>query len=177
MSVLQKSLRTSSGKILTIRRARDTDAAQIIDLINVVGAEKIYIVIERFAHTVEWEKNYIKNQNPLNLLYMVAKLDKKIVGLLSLERETYAKTRHIASLGMVILKEFRREGIGSALVESGLEWAEKRGVEKIILSCFSTNQPAISLYKKFGLKEESIRRKQFKVDGKYVDEIQMALWI
>ena len=177
MTELQKTLRTNSGELLTIRRARNTDAAQLIDLINIVGAEKIYIVIERFAHTVEWEQNYIKNLNPLNLLYMIALVDKKLVGLLSLERETYAKTRHIASLGMVILKEFRREGIGSVLVESGLEWSKKRGIEKIILSCFSTNSAAIALYKKFGFNEESIRRKQFKVDGKYVDEIQMALWI
>jgi RimJ/RimL family protein N-acetyltransferase len=177
MPELKRTLRTKSGRPVTIRKAEDTDAAQLIDLINTVGAEKIYIVIERFAHTVEWEKNYIKNLNPLNLLYMVAELDRGIVGLLSLERETYKKTRHLASLGMVILKEYRREGIGFALVESSLEWAKKKGIEKIVLSCFSTNFAAIELYKRSGFKEESIRRRQFIVNGEYVDEIQMALWI
>jgi RimJ/RimL family protein N-acetyltransferase len=177
MPELTKTLRTRSDKILKVRKARDTDAEQLIEIINTVGAEKIYIVIERFAHNIEWEKNYIKNLNPLNLLYLVAEIDRRVVGLLSLERETYAKSRHLASLGMVILKEYRMEGIGSALVETGLEWARKRGIEKVILSCFSTNTGAIALYKKFGFKQESIRRKQFVVEGEYVDEIQMALWL
>jgi len=177
MPELRKTLRTNSGEILTIRHAEESDADQIIDVINSVGTEKIFIVIERFSHSSEWEKNYIKNLNPLNLLFLVAEIKKKIVGVFTLERETYNKTNHLASLGMVILKGYRRLGIGSAFMETGLEWARKRGIEKIILSCFSTNSAAINLYKKYNFKEEGRRRKQFIIDGKYIDEVQMALWI
>ena len=49
--------------------------------------------------------------------------------------------------------------------------------EKLVLSCFSTNERAIHLYKKFGFKVIGIRKKQFYMDSTYYDEILMDLWI
>jgi len=54
-----------------------------------------------------------------------------------------------------------------------MEWTEKTGLEKVSLTVFSTNKPAIRLYAKFGFQIEGIMRKQFKVKGKYVDEVIM----
>lgn len=49
--------------------------------------------------------------------------------------------------------------------------------EKIILSCFSTNERALYLYKKIGFKVVGIRKNQFYMDSKYYDEVLMELWI
>ncbi|UCH89400.1 MAG: GNAT family N-acetyltransferase [Thermoplasmata archaeon] len=170
-------LQTKDGKNYTIRRARGEDAGKIVDCINSVGAEKIHIVIEKFSHNAEWEKNYIESLDLDNVLYLVVEMKGAIVGMLSLEREKYNKLMHTATLGMILMKGYRQSGIGSALLETSIEWAKLKKIKKICLSCFSTNRAAITLYKKFGFEEEGRRKNQFKIDGKYADEVIMALWV
>ncbi|MDH7563284.1 MAG: GNAT family protein [Candidatus Bathyarchaeota archaeon] len=69
-------------------------------------------------------------------------------------------------------------GVGTAMINYLLGWTEKqRGLEKISLSTFSTNLPAIKLYRKFGFKIEGRSRRQYKIHGKYVDEITMGKFL
>jgi RimJ/RimL family protein N-acetyltransferase len=76
------------------------------------------------------------------------------------------------------LKKFRGLGIGLAMMDYLIEWARKQeGLEKISLTVFSTNKPAINLYQKFGFKIEGISRKQYKIEGKYVDDIIMGKFL
>jgi RimJ/RimL family protein N-acetyltransferase len=177
MEGLQRTLRIAGGDQVSIRPARGSDASKIISCINQVGSEKIYIVIERFAHTVEWEQSYIEGLNPENILYLVCEIGTEIIGMLSIERENYPKMNHTATLGMIILKKYRKAGIGSAMLNEAFEWAKMKNIRKICLSCFSTNRAAIALYRKFNFEEEGRRRGQFIVDGKYVDEVMMARWV
>lgn len=41
----------------------------------------------------------------------------------------------------------------------------------------ATNKKATGLYQKFGFVPEGIRKKQFLIDGRYVDEVMMALFV
>jgi RimJ/RimL family protein N-acetyltransferase len=50
-------------------------------------------------------------------------------------------------------------------------------LEKISLTVFSTNKPAISLYRKLGFEVEGISKKQYKIEGKYVDEVTMGKFL
>jgi RimJ/RimL family protein N-acetyltransferase len=58
-----------------------------------------------------------------------------------------------------------------------IDWAKNRGARKLCLGVFSTNQQAINLYKKFNFRVEGTRKKQYKVNGKYVDEIIMGRFL
>jgi RimJ/RimL family protein N-acetyltransferase len=177
MQIIKKSVKSENGSQYFIRRVAGSDAGRIIECIDQVGAEKQHIVIERFGQPEEREKAYIENLNPENLLYIVAEHEGSIVGMLTLEREKYIKLRHTALLGMIIIKAHRNVGLGSALMETGVEWAVTKGIEKICLSCFSTNNAAIALYKKFGFIEEGRRKYQFKINGDFADEVLMAKWL
>jgi RimJ/RimL family protein N-acetyltransferase len=172
-----KSYKLKNGKICTIRNARSEDAKEVVDCINSVGEEKIYIVIERFAHSVEWESRFIDSIDTNVSLYLVALVDDKIIGILSLDRENFVKLDHVATLGMIIIKPYRKVGAGSALLNVAIEWAYDKNIEKIMLSCFSTNEAALALYKKFDFIFEGLRKKQFKIGEKYVDEVMMARWL
>ena len=88
-----------------------------------------------------------------------------------------SKSRHVVGLGMSILKEYRGIGIGSAMMDYMISWAKEKGYKKISLSVFSTNQPAINLYRKFGFEIEGVKKMEFKINGEYVDEILMALFL
>jgi RimJ/RimL family protein N-acetyltransferase len=64
------------------------------------------------------------------------------------------------------------------LVEEAVNWAKAKGnIDKIALYVRSHNVPAISLYQRLGFAEEGRRVKEWRVDGQYVDEILMYLWI
>ncbi|MNI85410.1 Spermine/spermidine acetyltransferase [compost metagenome] len=78
---------------------------------------------------------------------------------------------------MSVRSDYQGGGIGKALLQALIDWAEKhRQIEKITLGVFANNSKAIELYRKMGFVQESLMRKQIKLqDGKYVDVIGMGL--
>ncbi len=85
---------------------------------------------------------------------------------------------HRGGLGMGLLPEFRGKGIGSKLLKAVLDHSKKFGLEKVELNVYTTNEPAIALYKKFGFEQEGLIKKYRKLDGKYFDCLAMGkfLW-
>jgi RimJ/RimL family protein N-acetyltransferase len=96
----------------------------------------------------------------------------------TLTRGRLEKNKHTAQLGIIILKGFRRMHIGTALMNHLIGWARKQeGLEKISLTVFSTNKPATKLYQKFGFRTEGVSKRQYKIEGKYVDDIIMGKFL
>ncbi|MFX1253655.1 MAG: GNAT family N-acetyltransferase [Promethearchaeota archaeon] len=164
-----------NGQTVIIREADESTATEIKNIINSVASEKKYVVVERSREDWDEAIREIKNRESL---IIVAQINGKIVGMALLVRGKFKKNRHVGFLGISILKKFRRLGIGTAMMTYIMEWAKKtEGLEKISLSVFSTNIPAINLYHKFGLISEGISKKQYKIDGKYIDEITMGKFL
>ena len=65
----------------------------------------------------------------------------------------------------------------AALLAEALRWAAGVGVEKVELSVFPSNTPAIALYRRFGFVDEGRLVKQSRTSSGYKDEILMARWI
>jgi ribosomal protein S18 acetylase RimI-like enzyme len=86
-------------------------------------------------------------------------------------------TRHVATLGLAVAAEHRGRGIGAALMAEALRWAERAGVEKVELSVYPSNAPAIALYRRFGFVDEGRLVRQSRKSTGYEDEILMARWI
>ena len=59
---------------------------------------------------------------------------------------------------IAVSAEFRRQGLGERLLASFIEKCREKGGEKIFLEVRSRNTPAISLYKKAGFEEISVRK-------------------
>ena len=59
---------------------------------------------------------------------------------------------------IAVSKDFRRQGLGERLLASFIEKCRENGGEKIFLEVRSRNTPAISLYKKAGFEEISVRK-------------------
>lgn len=109
--------------------------------------------------------------------WIVAAAGERVVGLVSLSREEHPVTAHVASLGISVDADFRRRGIGAALMSEAFKWARSVGVEKIVLSVYPDNHRAISLYRKFGFAEEGRLVAQSKKSYGYLDEIMMGRWL
>lgn len=80
---------------------------------------------------------------------------------------------------MGILKEWRSQGIGSALLEGLIGWAKSAPqIEKIGLQVLANNERAIGLYKKFGFQQEGYSPKEVKIGpNEYLDYLHMGLFV
>jgi ribosomal-protein-alanine acetyltransferase len=61
---------------------------------------------------------------------------------------------HIITLD--VLEEYRRQGIGSILLEAAEKEAASRGVKRMVLETATTNKAAIALWKKHGYRETEV---------------------
>ncbi|MBC7083150.1 MAG: GNAT family N-acetyltransferase [Firmicutes bacterium] len=68
--------------------------------------------------------------------------------------------RYVMIHDLVVGKDFRRAGIGRALVERVHEWALARDVAEVELNVWEFNKPALALYKEMGY--ETVRRRMSK---------------
>jgi RimJ/RimL family protein N-acetyltransferase len=164
-----------SKKPFIVREANDTDAAAIKNIVNSVAPEKYFVVPE--SSREDWNKTIeeIKNRKGLTA---VAQVNEETVGIAYLVRGKFDKNSHVGFLGISILKKFRGIGIGTAMMNYLIEWAkDQEEPEKISLIVFSTNKVAISLYRKFGFKIEGVSKKQYKIEGEYIDEITMGKFL
>lgn len=91
--------------------------------------------------------------------------DERVVGWCDIFPGSNARQSHRGGLGMGLLPEVRRRGLGSKLLSSTLEHAKRFGLEKIELQV------------KFGFHEEGVIKKYRKLDGNYFDSIMMAKFL
>ena len=78
---------------------------------------------------------------------------------------------HIVTIA--VRSDFRRKGVGSALMASALALAVHLGADKATLEVRVTNVPAQELYKKFGFEVIAIRRRFYSDTG----EDAYVMWL
>lgn len=83
--------------------------------------------------------------------------------------------RHAGVLGLGVVSEFRRRGVGQALLAATLREAHRLGLARVELSVRQPNRAAIALYEKFGFVVEGIKRGAVRGDDGFEDLVLMAL--
>jgi len=158
------------GRRIVVRRATRKDVGAAVKLWQALADERKYIATEQVSQ--EQRQRWIRNVRDAEVLWALAEIEGELVGMLTLGRYgNLKKTEHVRELGMGVAKAFREVGVGTALMDYAIKWAKRNGIEKIGLAVFSTNKRAIRLYEKFGFMREGARKRQFRIDGKYVDEV------
>ena len=77
---------------------------------------------------------------------------------------------------MLVARDWRGRGVGSALVLAAIERARAQGLHKLCLEVFTTNATAIALYRKCGFTEEGLRPQQYRrASGELWDALAMGL--
>ncbi|MHA1269124.1 MAG: GNAT family N-acetyltransferase [Candidatus Helarchaeota archaeon] len=161
-----------NGKKLEVRRGLKRDLDAMWNIFNIVVRERKYIPVFNTL-TTEFEKQrwYLQMREKQNLI-LVAMVDDKIIGLLTLEHLDWDASYHVGELGIVIHPEFRLMGIGFHLINCCIEMVKKEQIfKKITLSCFHNNIIALNLYKKLGFVKVGHKVKQYYINGEWIDEI------
>jgi len=116
--------------------------------------------IEETCFHIPWTRADFKreiNDNKM-AIYRVAVVDGKIVG--------YAGMWHVVNEGQItnvaVLPEYRRQGIGDAIMVEFIKIAQEREMIGITLEVKISNLSAQKLYTKFGFRPEGFRKNYYK---------------
>jgi RimJ/RimL family protein N-acetyltransferase len=137
---------------------------------------------ELFAAVAE-ERDGIGSEPPVDVearaAQYAASIERTLVALAAdriIGELDYARRLGVGELGMMVAREWRGRGVGSALLAAAIEHARVEGVHKLSLEVFPHNEAAIALYRKFGFVEEGRRVRHYRrVSGELWDVIAMGL--
>jgi len=134
------------------RLAGESDAAAVIELLKKLKTESDTFVVDSDLDSLNVEDE-AKMISLISLsrssLMAVATLGDELIGIVTVE---FLK-KGIGELGVAVLSEFQGYQIGSNLVEMAIEWSiEYSNLDKLALTVFKDNAPAIHIYEKYGFK-------------------------
>jgi len=108
---------------------------------------------------------------------LVAVVDGEVAGYVRLRPASrFASSGHVLCINGIAVDPARQgRGIGRALIDAAVAEARRRGARRLTLRVFSPNERARRLYESAGFVVEGVLRDEFFIDGRYVDDIAMAL--
>ena len=163
----------TAGDHFVVRPARQGDIDQILDLLEAVAAERLWIgteaPVDREARLAQLSDTIEGGATSVRYVTDAGGL---VVGNLGMELRPY----NVAELGMFVHRQWRRRGVGSALMEAGIGWARSAGAHKVALQLWPHNHAALALYRKHGFEEEGRLRRHFRRrNGELWDAVVMGL--
>lgn len=120
-----------------------------------------------------WAKRI--KEMPVGIHSLVACIEDKIVGQLTLETNQRARRRHVATFGIAVDANFCGQHIGSTLMAAMIDLCDNwLNISRIELTVFIDNIAAITLYRKFGFEIEGTSPRFAFREGQYVDAHHMG---
>lgn len=157
-----------------IRQAREEDLTGLVGAIRAALASGEDVEAESVADVVDNEGVLLRHNDIESRIFFVATVADDVVGWVHLKHRELEKLNHTAELTVGVLERYQGHGIGSHLLERGLEWAASNGFEKIYNSVPSSNTRAIAFFESRGFAVEAVRENHYKINGEYHDEVMMA---
>ena len=155
LTVYPKKVRLQSGTSVTIRPMVKEDADKLYAFFSRVPREdrlflrddvSIRDVIESWTQELDYRK----------VLPLVAEVGGNIVGDATLHRRTFGWTSHVGKVRLVIDKDYRGKGLGTALIEELIDIAKKAGLEQLVAELMSDQTGALSAFKGLGFEKEAV---------------------
>ena len=168
------------GDLVKLRSYKEEDIVKAHEFLNDEEVKKFISVDAAFPMTIWEEEAWIKTRKSnANLTYDFAIEDlktNKYIGGCSIN-STNIKNRNCVIGIMIGDKEYWGKGYGTDALKILIKFIfEELNLDKIKLSVFSFNERARACYKKIGFKEEGILKKEIYRNGKYHDDILMAIF-
>lgn len=178
--------RTKKNHIIQIVEPSLDKLDEVLKFANDLAKEDTYLsfhpgkVITREEEEI-WLKNNLKAiENKSLFIYWAlyngpstALGTGKIVGAVDIRRGNSVREWHIGTIGLMVAKDMRGEGLGRFLLESILEKAKEMGIRTAVLGLFSDNEIAKNLYKKMGFIEYGVLPDGVYRKNKFSDHILM----
>ena len=160
--------------MIRIRAVRLSDVKAFRACFDAIARERIHLG-SVVAQPIKQVRGYMRDTLGAKCPFYVALDGKRIVGWCDAAPREMEGFRHTVGLGVGLLPEARRRGLGSRLLRKVIAHCRRRRIEKIELQVYASNRAGRALYRKFGFKQEGRRVRARKLDGKYDDVVLMGL--
>ena len=173
-----ETLKLRDGGSCIIRSVEPDDAPIMLQYMKIMLGETPFLVRtpEEFDYTPEEEARILtgRREDPRSLM-LIAELDGQIIASADICSHGHiSRILHRGELGISVRKDHWRQGIGSALMERLIAFAERSGYEQIELTVESKNHRALRLYMKYGFTIYGTRPHGMKYpDGTYDNDYLM----
>jgi len=161
---------------MEIRKANKKDFGKLLELI--IQNTKYNIKLDKMTlkpQKLNWESlEEIKKTESEELKkdfrnskkkIFVAVLEEKIIGFIKISflgKNPYIKTKRGEIDELFVLEDYRKKGIGKALIKKGFFLFKSKEIKLISISVISNNIPTLKIYEKLGFKE-SVKRMNLKL--------------
>lgn len=167
--MVSRGSRSTESPVI-VRRATQDDLEAAVDMFIEVAAEGRWIgtelPVDREARLHRWRESM---DDPRNAFFVAVEGD-RVIG------NAVLKWVGASDLGMAIAADHRGRGVGTALLEACIEWAERKDIHKMELKVWPHNEPAIALYEKFGFEREGYMKRHYRRrNGEIWDCVLMGL--
>jgi Acetyltransferases, including N-acetylases of ribosomal proteins len=172
----ERTFVAKNGETIRFRPEQANDTEMLWGMYSTLSEATVSNLIPPF--TRERVEGWTKNIDYSRVLAIVAVTgDPRIVATASLQFNPQEVMRHRAELGITVHDDYQNLGIGTALLSHLLGIAKEKSLKKVHLTVRVDNEKAIRLYSKFGFKTEGTFKKEMQLNGKFIDDYRMALFL
>ena len=168
------SARTLGVMRTTIVPIREEHAESFRECLDTVAREKRYLALIE-ALPLEKIRGFVHESVLNDAVQFVALDGQRVIGWADVFPHWAHAIAHCGSLGMGVHPSYRRQGLGTLLLEACIAKAWRKGLTRIELEARADNSAAIALYSKVGFEHEATKRRAMRFDGVYYDAAQMRL--
>lgn len=176
-----KTIVLPDGAEVLLRSPEVSEAAQLLEYLDAVRCESQGIMFDAAddLFSLEEERQWVRKSNESDgEVHVAAVVDDQIIALAGIDRPKFVRQRHIAGLGISIRDKWCDRGLGTLLMRELVGWVrEQPELELLTLCVFDNNPRAQAVYRKVGFAEDGRLSKRAKVNGEYIDLIEMSLWL
>ena len=163
--------------MITIRPIKEEDVPGFREAVDSVCRERKFLAAVE-APSLQRSMEFVRRNVQLGFPQFVAESESGIIGWCdAIPGDPSSGTAHVGRLGMGVVRGFRGQGIGHRLLDATIRRARAMGLEKVELSVYSSNEAAISLYRKHQFVEEGRKRRGRFMDGVHEDVLLLALML
>ena len=179
MTCSAETMTLRDGRCCTIRSVEPEDSLKMLQYMKIMLGETPFLLRtpEEFDYTPEEEARVLSGRkNDPRSLMLVAEMDGQIIASADVcSHGRKSRVQHRAELGISVRKDYWRQGIGSALMQRLIAFADQCGYEQIELTVESKNHRALGLYMKYGFMVYGTRPHGMKYpDGSYDNDYLMV---
>ena len=157
----------------TVRPLRRDEIEPLLDLLDAVAEERRWIASEPPIPRDRWREGFERNiDDDYSVNLAAVDADDRLIGQL----DARGRADRPAEIGMAVAERWRGRGVGTALMQSCVDWAREQGVHKLALQVWPHNDAAIRLYEKFGFEREGVLHAHYRrQNGELWDAVVMGL--
>ncbi len=166
------------GSRATLRMVRPADAEALCELTRLVAevgegmARTTAEVPQTAEETAVGVRRWMRERRGL---FIVAERDARIMAQADIRVPPLTRLAHVGHFTVSVHPASQGLGLGRAMTQAALDWAQESGLEQVNLTVFAANERARKLYASLGFVEQGLRRKYIRYrEGEYDDDVLMV---